>query len=93
MSIYITLALKIIHEQEGIIGPIAWEEATKVSGFKILDSKTDKVIIEGDGKVALEKLVQQYERLFGRASREVCRSAVKSMINDSNKENIPSILT
>lgn len=92
MSIYTILALKIIHEQEIIIGPIAWEEATKVSGFKILDSKTDKVIIEGDGKAALEKLVQQYERLFGRASREVCRSAVKNMVNDSNKDSIPAIL-
>ncbi len=92
MDIFIQIAIKIIHEQEAIIGPIAWEEATKVSGFIIRDPKKDDVTIEGDGKLALEKLVQQYERLFGRASREVCRSAIKSLVNDSNKESIPTIL-
>ena len=92
MDIIIQIAIQIIKEQETIIGPIAWEEAMKVSGFKILDSKTDNVTIEGDGKLALEKLVQQYERLFGRASREVCRSAIKSLVNDTNKGSIPTIL-
>ena len=66
------LADKIIHEQALIIGPIAWEQAGKVTGLQI-DIVKHEVSIEGDTKEVLERLVAQYEKLFGAASREVCR--------------------
>lgn len=39
-----------------------------------------KVVIGGDKKTILENLVKQYEYLFGRASVEVCKDAVKNLL-------------
>lgn len=88
-DIYVSLASKIIKEQEAVIGPLAWSEASKVSGLKVSDHT---VVIEGDGKQALEKLVNQYEGLFGRASVEVCKDAVKSLISDVDPKELPEVL-
>lgn len=86
------LAIKIIKEQELIIGPIAWEEAGKVVGLHVLDIKKGEVEINGEEKDVLTKLVAQYERLFGRASVEVCRDAVRGMIHDVPPEKVPAVL-
>lgn len=85
------LTQKIIHEQESIIGPIAWEEASKVSGLRV-DAKAHQVNIEGNPREVLKKLVAQYERLFGRASREVCRDAVRPLLAQVADNEIPAIL-
>ena len=37
MSIYDQIALKIIREQELLIGPVAWLQAAKVKGLTIID--------------------------------------------------------
>lgn len=85
------LADKIIKEQALIIGPIAWEQAEKVTGLRINITKHE-VSIEGDSKEVLEKLVAQYEKLFGFASREVCRSAVRALISQVPENEIPAVL-
>jgi hypothetical protein len=85
------LADKIIHEQELIIGPIAWEQAGKVSGLRI-DILKHEVSIEGDVKEVLTKLVAQYEKLFGAASREVCRDAVRPLLSQVPEGEIPAVL-
>lgn len=92
MSIYNTLIIKIIHEQETIIGPIAWLEARKVSGLTVQDEKSGQLTIEGDGKHVLEGLVLQYDHLFGRASREVCKSAIVDLLPTVSKEDLPQVL-
>ncbi len=93
MSKLDTIASKIIKEQALIIGPLAWEEASKVHGVHILNQQTGSVeISDGDEKEVVDKLVGQYERLFGRASREVCREAVTSLIADLSPAEIPSSL-
>lgn len=84
-----TLALKIIREQELVIGPLAWSEADKVRGID-RDGKT--ISLSGDGKTVLEALVKQYERLFGPASREVCRDAVRGLLSDADPLIIPDVL-
>lgn len=84
-----TLALKIIKEQESIIGPLAWSEAEKVEGIDI-DGKS--VVVSGETKTILEDLVAQYELLFGVASREVCRQAVHGFIDDLPEDMIPGVL-
>ncbi len=82
---------KIIHEQELIIGPIAWEQAGKVSGLRI-DILKHEAVVEGDTKEVLENLVAQYEKLFGVASREVCRDAVRPFLSQLSEDEIPTVL-
>ncbi len=85
------IAIKIIEEQALIIGPVAWEEAGKVNGLRI-DIAQHQVSIEGNTKEVLEKLVAQYEHLFGPASREVCRDAVRPFLAQVSLEEIPAVL-
>ncbi len=87
-----TIASKIIKEQELIIGPVAWSEARKVRGLVIQDQKTGEVNFEGDPKQIIDGLVAQYEKLFGRASHEVCREAVSGLIIDLIPTEIPASL-
>ncbi len=84
------LIKSIISQQELIIGPVAIEEANKVSGLKVSHDLTS-ISIEGDGKVVLENLVKQYASLFGRVSVEVCKEAILTSAGVS-KENLPDIL-
>jgi hypothetical protein len=87
------IASRIIKEQELIIGPIAWQEAEKVQGLHVLDERAGQVeLTNGDPKEVVDRLVSQYERLFGRASHEVCRDAVKSMLTALDISQIPSSL-
>ena len=86
---YNKIADQIIKQQELVIGPVAWEEAKKVSGLSI---KEQNVRINGDVKKVLEALVNQYAKLFGRASIEVCKDAVKSMVANLNNKDLPAIL-
>lgn len=84
-------AIKSIISQQGLImGPVAIEEANKVSGLKVSpDGKA--VTLTGDGKQVLENLVNQYASLFGRVSVEVCKEAVLA-ISHGSTENLPDIL-
>lgn len=91
MDIYTRLVEKIIKEQETIIGPIAYEQAMKVSGIAI-DPQTKQIALSGDGKDILEKLVKQYEGLFGRTSIEVCKEATRDIVATAPKDQIPQIL-
>ena len=93
MSTLDQIAIKIIKEQELIIGPLAWSEAGKVKGLKIIDSKKGEVTFDnGDQKEIINRLVSQYDRLFGKASHEVCREAVVSLIADLQPSEVPSSL-
>ncbi len=91
MDIANKIVSRIIQEQEAIIGPVAWEEASKVTGLRI-DIQSHTFKIEGNTKEVLEKLVAQYERLFGQASREVCRDAVRPFLSQATPEEIPTVL-
>jgi hypothetical protein len=87
------IATRIIKEQELIIGPLAWEEARKVPGVKVIDPKKKEVHLEdGDLKVIIDRLVAQYERLFGRASHEVCKEVVQDLIAELPPDQIPPSL-
>lgn len=91
MDIFAQIAEKIIREQEGIIGPVALEQARKVPGLKINWPK-HVVVLEGNKKEIIEKLVEQYEYLFGQASVEVCKDAVKKIIGEVPQDQIPQLL-
>lgn len=87
------IVVRIIKEQELVIGPLAWSEATKVRGIQIIDQKNGKILFTtNDPKEAVDELVSQYEKLFGYASHEVCKEAVASLIADLAPEEVPSSL-
>jgi len=87
------IATQIIKEQELIIGPLAWEEARKVPGLSVIDTKKGEVVLQNeDPGNTIDKLVAQYEKIFGRTSHEVCREAVKDIIAKMPEDEIPSSL-
>ena len=84
------IAIRIIKEQELVIGPLAWDEARKVEGLRIVDEKRGEITISDvDPKNIIDKLVAQYERIFGKASHEVCRESVQDIISTMSAEEIP----
>lgn len=92
MTIFDQISVRIIKEQELIIGSLAWEEAKKVSGLKVIDQNKGETIFEGDAKEILNRLVAQYTRLFGQTSSEVCKDAVQDLLAELPKDQIPSSL-
>lgn len=91
MDIFGRIAERIIKEQEGIIGPIALEQAQKVQGLTI-DWQKHEIAFDGNKSDILEKLVEQYKGLFGQASVEACKEAVKGIISEVPQNQIPSLL-
>ena len=89
MDIYAQVAQKIITEQESIIGPVAYEQARKVPGLSV-DQGKKEVVLRGDGKVILQKLVEKYGNLFGQASVEVCKDAIRNL--QVSPDNLPALL-
>jgi len=85
------IANKIIEEQALIIGPVAWSEAGKVKGLN-LNQETHELHVDGNARQVLENLVGQYEKLFGKLSREVCRDAVRPLISQVSEDEIPAVL-
>ena len=91
MTIFEEIAIRMIKEQELIIGPLAWIEAAKVSGLKVHEQGV--ISIESPNKQqTIDNLVAKYERLFGKASHEVCKHAVLGLIAGLQASEIPSSL-
>ncbi len=91
MDTILQIPIRIIKEQELIIGPMAWDEAGKVSGL-IIDQSHKSVSISGDRKDIINRLVAQYERIFGKASHAVCHDAVADLVAEMSPEEIPESL-
>lgn len=92
MSTLDVIAGKIIKEQELVIGPLAWSEARKVQGLAVTDTATGTVTVDNANPAVVDKLVERYERLFGRASHEVCRDAARALLAQLSPAEIPSSL-
>lgn len=92
LEIYEQMAVKIIAVQEAIIGPLAVDQAKKVSELTIeWDNKI--VHIDGNGKNAIQSLIQVYKQLFGLNSVEVSKDAVSSLSNLLSAEQVPELLS
>ena len=92
-ALFPQIAKRIIKEQELVIGPLAWDEARKVQGIEVLDQKTGEISFQnGDVREIINNLVAQYEKIFGKASHEVCKEAVQDLIAEMPPEEIPSSL-
>ena len=92
MDIFSQIAVRIIREQELIIGPLAWSEAQKVGGLRVRDTMSGEIVFDGDAKQIIDGLVARYDRLFGRASHEVSREAVAALLADLTPADIPMSL-
>lgn len=91
MDIFGQLAQKIIEEQESIIGPVALEQAKKVNGLSI-DWKNHSIQFSGNKTTIIENLIEKYQELFGQASVEACKEAVKGIISSVPKDQVPILL-
>ena len=92
MDIFSQIAARIIKEQELIIGPLAWNEAKKVSGLSVTNPATGEITLTGDAKQIIDGLVARYDRLFGRASHEVSREAASALLGDLTPMDVPMSL-
>ena len=92
MDTFAKISSRIIKEQELIIGPVAWDEARKVSGLNVVDPKNGSIELVGDGKTTVDLLVSRYVRLFGKTSQEVCKDAVQDLLGDLKPEEVPMAL-
>lgn len=86
---YISLAEAIIKHQESVIGPLAWTEASKVSGLSVVGTRIE---FKGEQKNVLASLVSQYEKLFGPASVEACKDAVRPLLPQMKQVELPTNL-
>jgi hypothetical protein len=92
-NLSLEITKKIILEQELIIGPLAWEEAAKVDALTVSEeAKTVEIKNSKNQTDAINKLVKQYERLFGRASVEACKDAVKDLLPKLDQDQVPEML-
>ena len=80
MTIFDQISSRIIKEQELIIGPVAWEQAKKVPGLRVIDASKGEVALDGNVKDSIQNLVSQYSNLFGPASAEACREAGQDLL-------------
>ncbi|MDO8499771.1 MAG: hypothetical protein Q7S66_03875 [bacterium] len=90
MDIFEQITQHIVKEQELIIGPLAREEATRVAGLTI--ASDGSVAMVGDKKTMVDQLVARYERLFGRASVQVCHDAAAPLLSSLKTGETPSSL-
>ncbi|KKS41661.1 MAG: hypothetical protein UV61_C0006G0013 [Candidatus Gottesmanbacteria bacterium GW2011_GWB1_43_11] len=82
----------IIDHQRAIIGPLALEQASRVPGVKIAGGEHVEVEAGINPQSLLNQLVKQYETLFGLASVEVCKDAVKELKPTVSANDLPEIL-
>lgn len=90
MNPYSQVANQIIHAQMAIIGPIALSQAKMVTGIHFSDEGSAD--LQGEPKLVLDELVKKYEKLFGKASVEVCKDAVRELKPPVSPDILPDIL-
>ncbi len=91
MDVFAQAAEKIIHDQEAIIGPLALEQARRVTGLTV-DTEKNEVTMVGNKTDILNSLVGQYKGLFGQTSVEVCKDAVRGLLSKMPSEQVPALL-
>ena len=84
----------IVTHQQMVMGPLAIEQANTVEGLRVEGG--GKVVVSSNAKSSpsdiLLNLVKKYEKLFGQASVEVCKDAIKESGVQIDDNNLPKIL-
>jgi hypothetical protein len=91
MDVYAKIAVKIIQSQEAVIGPVAVEQAKKVTNLKV-DWDNKSVSITGDESAAVDDLIEVYKELFGQISVEVSKEAAGSLVGQLPSGGLPEAL-
>lgn len=80
--------------QREVMGPLALEQANTVSGILVDESGKVKITLKKDTstKDLLKSLVKKYEQLFGQASIEVCKDAIRESGVTLDEKDVPDIL-
>ena len=86
-----TIVSTIIDHQRLIIGPLADQQARKVAGITITDAGSVMVKTKDPTSILVD-LVRSYEHLFGRASVEACKDAVRETQIPIPQDDLPEIL-
>lgn len=81
----------IVVQQKSIIGPMAVDQANKVSGIHVSSDLTS-VEVSGSTNQVLTALVKQYERLFGKASVEACKESIREANISISSKDLPAVL-
>lgn len=90
LDLYEKAILTITKEQEKIVGKTLSIQMTSL--VDNLSVKNNKVEIKGDPKIVLGDLVDQYANLFGKASIEVSKEAIKKLGHELESSDIPENL-
>lgn len=90
-SILSTIALKIIEAQEMIIGPVAVERAQTIDNLSV-DWTQHKVSLGSEDSTIIDRLVDEYKKLFGEISVEVCKEAAMKAASTMTHEQLPKSL-
>lgn len=91
-NVFVKIAAQIINGQRQVIGPLALDAARKVPGLVFSNSDFEHIKISGEPNIVITGLVMQYERIFGTASIEVCKDAVKEIKPPISQDFLPDIL-
>lgn len=91
MDVYEQIAVKIIAGQEAIIGPVAIEQAQRVSGLKVNWDKKE-VEVSGNKVKVIEDLINKYKELFGQISVEVSKQAAAGLMSQLPANTLQEVL-
>lgn len=91
VSSTIAVVKAIIVEQKTIIGPMAIDQANRVSGLHVSPDLAT-IEVQGDGKFVISELVMNYKKLFGEAGVMACKEAIKEHHSDFSSSDLPAIL-
>lgn len=86
-----TLVKLIISIHKELIGPYAVDQANKVEGLKV-SSDFEQIEIMGDNKEVVNKLVKQYQGIFGNTSIQLCKEALRQLLPNLAGEQLPDAL-
>jgi hypothetical protein len=92
MDVYAKIAVNIIQSQEAIIGPVALEQAKRISGLKLGDWTKKEVTVSGDEAHVIDQLIEVYKELFGQISVEVSKEAAAPLIAQVPAGGLPQEL-
>jgi len=92
VNTYVKIISSVVRAQGQVMGSLAINEARKVPGLVFSNSDFEHIKISGEPNMVITGLVKQYERIFGTASVEVCKDAVKEIKPPILPESLPEIL-
>ena len=86
-----TLIKMIVSVHKELIGPYAIQVANRVSGLSV-SKDLATIDVQREEKVITGELVQEYKKLFGNTSIELCKEALQELLPNVTGEQLPEEL-